>query len=126
MKIQSLSHLLLQVSDLDRAVEFYTRVAGLHVRDRSALADGRRFVAMHEGLGLTTFPEGADRHGMTCDHIAFRCDAVEPVIHALDAHGLPHEGPRRTPYGLSVYFTDPDGNRIECHDTTGAQAGRPD
>jgi catechol 2,3-dioxygenase-like lactoylglutathione lyase family enzyme len=59
-------------------------------------------------------------HGASFDHVAFRCpNGIDAVVQCLEAAGVPYEAPRRTPYGLSVYFRDPDGNRIECHDSTG-------
>jgi catechol 2,3-dioxygenase-like lactoylglutathione lyase family enzyme len=118
--IQSLSHLLLQVSDLDGALSFYVDLLGFQVRERSQLADGRTFVSTNQGLGLTTFPPGAAT-GQSLDHLAFRCPTgIEPVVEKLRAAGIAYEGPRRNAYGQSVYFRDPDGNRVECHDAEAA------
>jgi catechol 2,3-dioxygenase-like lactoylglutathione lyase family enzyme len=120
--ITKVSHLLLQVSDLDKAVKFYVDFLGFEVRIQDKLADGRAYVSTTQGLGLTTFPPTGGSSG-TCDHIAFRCpNGIEPIIEKLQGAGIPFEGPMRTPYGLSVYFRDPDGNRIEMHDSTGLDA----
>ncbi len=117
--ISTVSHLLLEVSDLDRHVEFYVGVLGFRVRERSTLADGRSLVATEQGLGLTTHATAASG-APSFDHLAFRCpNGLPPVIDALETIGLAYEGPRRTPYGLSIYFHDPDGYRIECHDDSG-------
>jgi catechol 2,3-dioxygenase-like lactoylglutathione lyase family enzyme len=121
--IQKLSHMLLETPDLDRALAFYVDFLGLRVRDRAELADGRAYVAMVEGLGLTTIPDSGPK-GRSFDHIAFRCpDGIGPLVERLKGAGIPYEEPRRSPYGLSVYFRDPDGNRLECHDATGVEAG---
>lgn len=122
--VGSVSHLLLQVADLDRSVDFYVGVLGFRVRERSTMADGRSFVATEQGLGLTTRPAMAPGEA-SFDHLAFRCtEGIEPVLHALESMGLKYEAPRRTPYGLSIYFRDPDGYRIECHDNTGIGGDR--
>ena len=121
--IASVSHLLLEVDDLERAVDFYVGFLDFAVRERDTLGDGRPFVATVQGLGLVA------RHPTSVgspsfDHLAFRCPSgIEPLITKLDSHGREYEGPRRTPYGLSIYFHDPDGYRIECHDNTGVGGG---
>jgi catechol 2,3-dioxygenase-like lactoylglutathione lyase family enzyme len=111
---------LLQVTDLDRALRFYVDLLGFQVRERAQLTDGRTFVSTIQGLGLTTLPSGAAT-GQSLDHLAFRCPAgIEPLLEKLRAAGIAYEGPRRNAYGHSVYFRDPDGNRVECHDAEAA------
>jgi catechol 2,3-dioxygenase-like lactoylglutathione lyase family enzyme len=120
--IHQISHILLQVRDLDESLHFYVDTLGFQIRHRGTLDDGREYVNTLQGLGLTTWPPDEVR-GRTLDHMAFRCPSgIAPVVERLRAAAIPHEEPRRTPYGLSVYFRDPDGNRIECHDSTGIGA----
>ena len=117
--LSRISHVLLHVTDLERARRFYCDFLGMRVRGAAEMADGRPYLSMTEGLGITTYPAGQSQ-GASFDHVAFRCpNGIEPVVRQLAAAGIPYEAPRRTPYGLSVYFRDPDGNRIECHDSTG-------
>jgi lactoylglutathione lyase len=117
--ITKISHVLLHVTDLERARRFYCDILGMEVRGAAEMADGRPYLSMTEGLGITTYPAGSSQGG-SFDHVAFRCpDGIDAVVQCLEAAGVPYEAPRRTPYGLSVYFRDPDGNRIECHDSTG-------
>jgi catechol 2,3-dioxygenase-like lactoylglutathione lyase family enzyme len=119
--INRLSHILLQVRDLEVSLRFFVDTLGFQIRHRGTLGDGREYVNTLQGMGLTTWPAGAP-HGHTLDHIAFRCPGgIEPVVERLRAAAIPHEAPKSTPYGLSVYFRDPDGNRIECHDATGIE-----
>ncbi|MEE8160303.1 MAG: VOC family protein [Acidobacteriota bacterium] len=115
--IRSVSHVLLQVRELAAAEEFYVNLLGFTVRERSTLRDGRPLTALNEGLGLTLFPEGVDPGFKTVDHIAFRVVDLHPFIDRLVGVNRSYEGPVTTPrYGNSMYFLDPEGNRIELHD----------
>ena len=77
--IWRLSHLLLHVRDLERSVAFYERLLGLSVREHGALAGGRPYVSMAQGIGLTA---ATDAETASFDHIALRCpggiDGVRP------------------------------------------------
>ncbi len=116
--IWRVSHILLEVDDLERSVAFYEGLLGLAVRERAVLGDGRHYVSMEQGLGLTTRSGASD--GSSFDHLAFRCPGgIDAVRQLLESAAIPFEPIRRTPYGLSIYFRDPDGYRIECHDSTG-------
>ncbi len=117
--VQSVSHLLLQVADLERARAFYVDLLGFTVREASTLADGRTFLSTIPGLGLTTLPAGVPRAAPSFDHLAFRRPGgIEPLRELLDAAGISYEA-RRSPYGNSLYFGDPDGYLLEDHDSTG-------
>ncbi len=117
--IRQMSHLLLFVEDLDRSLAFYTGTLKLQIRETMTTPDGRKMVALKQGLGLVSFPPG-EVHGKRVEHIAFRCPGgIEPLLEDLKKAGVSFQGPSRSPYGSSIYFFDPDGNRIECHDSTG-------
>ena len=116
-EIGEVSHLLLQSPDLERLVSFYTDIVGFHLRDRIEFGDGRPLVRLKEGMGLTELPEGRAESGQAVEHIAFQIPAIDPLVESLRANDVPiDDGPKETGYGTSVYFFDPDGNRIECHD----------
>jgi len=113
----SVSHLLLQATDLDRLVEFYTEVVGFHVNERSTFGDGRPLVILEERMGLTELPETRAGAGQAVEHIAFQVPDIDELVESLEEHDVTiDDGPKETSYGMSVYFFDPDGNRIECHD----------
>ena len=117
--VQNVSHLLVQVADLERARAFYVDLLGFTVREASTLADGRTFLSTTQGLGITTFPSGVEPPAPSFDHLAFRCpNGIEPLRTLLERTGVPYEA-RRSPYGNSLYFRDPDGYLLECHDSTG-------
>lgn len=111
------SHLALKVKDLEGSVKFYTEVVGCGVRERSKPGEPP-LVILTEGVGLKQagagLSTGADS---VIDHVAFKVKSLDPILKRLEAAGLrPADGPRPSPYGNSVYFLDPDGNKLECHD----------
>jgi catechol 2,3-dioxygenase len=116
-------HVHLRVSDLDRAVAFYTEVLGFTLKAR--MPSGAAFLAAggyHHHLGLNTWeslggtppPEG--HTGLY--HAAFlypdRRSLAQAVRRALDA-GVTITG--KADHGVSeaVYFNDPDGNGVEIY-----------
>ena len=111
--VLGLTHLLLQVSNLNAAERFFVDMLGFSIRDRGTLRDGRPLVVLRQGLGLTVFPAGAAPGTKTVDHIAFRVENLGPLTERLGDRKVPYEGPVTTPaYGTSIYIRDPDGNRI--------------
>ncbi len=120
-EIQRVSHLLLQTNDLARAEQFYVGLLGFHVRERSTFRDGRPLVVLQEGLGLTELSEegrhARNEQGQSLEHVAFKIADVAALERDLRAAGVTiYDGPKPTYYGTSIYFLDPDGVHIECHD----------
>lgn len=115
--VQHHSHLALKVKNLERSVRFYTEVVGLTVLERSK-PGAPALVVLKEGLGLKAAEAGTlSGRGGTVDHVAFRVTSLQPILARLAAARVPvADGPRPSLYGQSVYFLDPDGNKIECHD----------
>ncbi len=113
--VERLSHMALRVSDMKQAVRFYTEVVGLTVHSESKAGEPPLTV-LSQGLGITTVGwEGGKGSGI--DHLAFKVDSLEPLLARLEQWGAEIvDGPRPSPYGNSVYFLDPDGNKVECHD----------
>jgi len=106
-----LGHLLLQVTDLAAAEEFYLDFLGLEVRKREAFRDGRPLIVTVQGLGLTNGrPEGQS----PVEHIAFRARNIAAIEAEAKRRGVPIAlGPEPSGYGISLYLLDPDGNKIE-------------
>lgn len=112
-RIVGLSHLLLQVKDLAAAERFYVEGLGFSVRKRDALPDGRDLTVLDQGMGLA---EGRPEPPGPVEHIAFQTRNVASYEERVKAAGgTIVDGPRLGAYGLSLYFLDPDDNKIELH-----------
>ena len=127
MKILGLDHIVLRVRDLERMVAFWRDALGcpvekvqaglglVHIRAGSALID---LVDIAGTLGR----EGGrapEAEGRNLDHFCLRVEPFEPdaILKRLAALGVAAEAPKRRfgaeGYGDSIYFSDPEGNRIE-------------
>jgi catechol-2,3-dioxygenase len=117
-----LNHAVLFVSDLERALEFYSRAFGTEVVAREPRANAA-FLRMpgsqnHHDLGLFGIGAGAPpraRGTVGLYHLAWQVDTIEQLEEArhtlvnLDAYtGESSHGATK-----SVYGVDPDGNEFE-------------
>ena len=120
----SFSHMGIFVTDLGRMEDFYTRVLGFTVTDRGDLqtAHGRlQFVFLsrdprehHQVVMATGRP--ADLPFNPINQISFRADdfaALREMHRRLTDEKVKELHPVSHGNALSVYFQDPEGNRIE-------------
>jgi len=116
-RIGNLDHIVLRVSDMDRAVRFYTDVLGCR-EERRVEAIG--LIQLRAGGALIDLvPAGNEQGGRNMDHFAVTISPFEPE--SLKAHFQAHgvelgEVARRygaEGYGPSIYLNDPDGNHVE-------------
>ncbi len=117
----SFSHFGIHVTDLERMVDFYTRVVGLLVMDRGTLKDGPTLVFMsrnpdehHQMVLVTGRPPGIEYN--VVNQISFKVPALEDLkaLHARTREDGVKQF-RIVTHGnaWSVYFADPEGNRVE-------------
>ncbi len=123
-KILGIDHVVLRVTDTERAIAFYEGVLGAKVERR-----GKRngLVQLRAGRSLIDLinvpadeaPPDAAKGGRNMDHFALRIEPFdEGAIRAhLAAHGI-EAGDLHSRYGAekegpSLYLHDPDGNRVE-------------
>ena len=118
----TLSHVGVFVTDMPKMVDFYSGFLGFAVSDRGTLADGRGEIVFltrdprehHQFVLATGRP--ADLHFNIVNQLSFRVDSLE-TLRELQ-RGLNNEqatelGPITHGNALSVYFHDPEKNRVE-------------
>ncbi len=124
-RINKIGHVVLNVSDLERSVRFYTQILGFQVSDTypDAMVPGgmvfMRCAADHHGVALV----GSLQHGSESDelnHMAFEVSSLDEVLRArehLRRQGVTvdFEGRRRAGCQIAVEFRDPDGHRLEIY-----------
>ena len=124
----SFSHFGMYVTDVTRMEDFYTRVLGFTVTDRGALetmsetAHGKvhlvflsRDARDHHQIVLCSGRPG-DARFTTINQISFRMDdlaGLREMHRRVEREGAAEIYPVSHGNALSVYFKDPEGNRIE-------------
>jgi catechol 2,3-dioxygenase-like lactoylglutathione lyase family enzyme len=122
--LRKIGHVVLNVTDLEASVRFYTEALGLLVSDRypdSMMPGGMVFLRCntdHHGVALV----GAGRASGpgALNHFAFEVGSLDEMFRArawLQERGVPivFEGRRRAGCQVAVEFTDPDGNNLEIY-----------
>jgi catechol 2,3-dioxygenase len=120
-----LTHVGLYVDDMDAMVAFYTGLIGFVVTDRGPFGDrdltflSRRADEHHQLVLVTGRRAGADVALLS--QLSFRVDGLDALRHfyrrALELGAGAMEG-RNHGNSWSIYFEDPEGNRVEVYTTT--------
>lgn len=123
--ITKIGHVVLNVTDLERSVKFYTEVLGFKVSDvypPNMMPGGMvflRFNPDHHGIALVGTLDAASPN-RELHHMAFEVETLDEVIRArnhLRVHNaqIDFEGRRRAGVQIAVEFRDPDGHRLEIY-----------
>jgi catechol 2,3-dioxygenase len=124
-RITKIGHVVLNVSDLERSVKFYTEVLGFRISDvypESMMPGGMVFLRCnpdHHGIALVGGLQQPS-HSIELNHVAFEVGSLDEVLLARDrlrqfAAQIDFEGRRRAGVQIAVEFRDPDGHRLEIY-----------
>jgi lactoylglutathione lyase len=120
-----LLHTMLRVGDLQRSIDFYTRVLGMKLLRRKEYPDGRftlAFVGYGEESGNTvielTYNWDINRYdlGSGFGHIAIEVDDVHEAVGELRSRGgkvIRDAGPMNAGSTIIAFIEDPDGYPVE-------------
>jgi catechol 2,3-dioxygenase len=123
--LRKLGHVVIRAADLQRSVDFYTRILGLRVSDvypEDMVPGGMvflRFNADHHGVALVGgMAAPSDKREL--HHFALEVTTLEEVFRArrhLREHDVPivFQGRRRAGAQIAVEFLDPDGHHLEIY-----------
>jgi catechol 2,3-dioxygenase-like lactoylglutathione lyase family enzyme len=119
VRLKKLGHMGIRVPDVKRSVDFYSRVFGLEVSERTE--EGAVYLRCgpdHHSHVL--YPAGRERLGL--HHVAFEVtdpEELERAASIFERQGVPiiyGPGPGDEPgIARSLYVLDPDGNRVELY-----------
>lgn len=126
--VAGIDHLVLRTSQVDRMLDFYTRVLGCQIERQSSAETG--LTQLRAGLSLIDIVDVAGRlgrlggpaptpQGNNLDHFCLQIKAIpeEELISYLRGCGI-EAGDFTERYGAqglgrSIYIRDPDGNTVE-------------
>ena len=127
MKLNSVHHIAIIVSDIEKAREFYIKKLGFEaIREnyRKERDDWKLDLRVDEHTELEIFAEKNPPKRVTrpeaCGlrHLAFRVESVEETVKELDEIGIECEPIRTDTYTgeKMTFFFDPDGLPLEIHE----------
>jgi len=118
-------HTMLRVGELERSLDFYTRILGMRLLRRRDYPDGRFTLAF---IGYTDEDQGAVLElthnwdtssydlGKGYGHVALGTDDIYATVEAIRAAGgkvVREPGPMKHGSTVIAFVEDPDGYRIE-------------
>ncbi|MFR9258172.1 MAG: VOC family protein [Christensenellales bacterium] len=127
MKLNSVHHIAIIVSDIEKAREFYIKKLGFEaIREnyRKERDDWKLDLRVDEHTELEIFaeknpPKRVNRpEACGLRHLAFRVASVEETVKELDEIGIECEPIRTDTYTgeKMTFFFDPDGLPLEIHE----------
>lgn len=130
MQVRALDHIVLNVTDVERSLAWYTGVLGLAPERVEEWRAGKvpfPSVRIDDGCIIDLF--ATDRSGRNLDHFCLVVDAADVEAISTDARFQVVDGPGRRwgarGHATSVYVLDPDGNTVELRSYDDAVPASP-
>lgn len=131
----TLGHSTLAVRDIDTMVSFYCDTLGFAVTNRGEPAPGAGQMVFlsqdpsaHHQIVMVESPTAADHGFVLADHLAFRTgtlDDLREIGRRLNEADIDPPLPICHGNAWSLYFTDPEGNGLECFVDTPFHVAQP-
>jgi len=113
----------IRVTDLDRALEFYSEILGMKLVTRIKVPEtnGELAIVKSEGvdhwLEINWYADQKYSPGDELDHIAFQVANLDEALSYLKSKGIePISYVRESKNSRWTYIPDPDGNWIEIYE----------
>ena len=122
IQLQGIDHVAINVRDLKKSLEFYTGALGLNVTEREYSKPGVEYF-LDCGSSLIGLIQGKTQdgehllkeEGLGGNHLAFRVRTgdFDKAVEELKKQNIPITFSKKREKSWSVYFSDPDGNKLE-------------
>jgi catechol 2,3-dioxygenase len=130
----TLGHSTLLANDMDLLISFYCDALGFQVTNRGPVGENAELAflsqdpAHHHQIAMVSGSPVPDKAFMMMDHLAFRTgtlDDLRTLREKLTAAGVEDILPISHGNTWSLYFTDPEGNGVECYIDTPFHVAQP-
>ena len=124
-------HVVLNVSNVEASTKFYTEVLGFEISRQTDFGTFLTCGKIHHDVALFQAPEGAppvSQGQIGLNHVAIQVEDMETLkafYQRFKEHNVPLD--HLTDHGMtaSVYFYDPEDNRVELYYTTPYKVRQP-
>ena len=122
IQVLGMDHAAISVADLERSLKFYTEVLGLKISPREHQKPGSEYFldCGSSLIGLIQGEKDGQKHllqdgGLGGNHVSFRVPTkdFDRYANELKTLGVTITYQKKRERSWSVYFSDPDGNKLE-------------
>ncbi len=112
-----MAHYVLRVSDMAASIDWYTKVMGMEIVHQNPMIAFMTFDDEHHRMAMVqTEVEAGPKGAPGLDHVAYTLNSLEELLATykrLKALDILPAWPINHGLTTSMYYADPDGNRVE-------------